>query len=270
MRIRWLAVPVLAALVLACGPSDLSRAYDAFRAAAEPRIEEEARAWEQIAGLAQYQDDERAVARYRSHLQDKALPYYAGLERDFEALAPAHERLAPARTALIEYAKARRDFVSLEIQRIDLAASVAQLAEIQRAEEATNSTRSDYVQAVGDDVPDPRFAEVGAIVGDFVRGPYQKSVTGAMEAADAVAFLRREALPKLEKLRNDRYDDQPVTRALRKHVVACDDFLRLLADGLPTVVDVLRSKGRVEAAQADASRHREEFQKVFREVQRDR
>lgn len=274
VRLVVLLAAVLAVLagagLVSCGPSELARAYDPYMTSVTRLLDEESRFWAQLGAKAEDQQDAAGVERYRAFLAAKARPFYARLETDVAAVVPGHERLGQANAEILAFVRSRKEFVDLELRRLDLIARADALIGVQRLQMAAEEARRAYVLAVGDDVPDPRLADLTAIKDALLQGPYRRAAEGSGEVSDAVDEIRKVVLPRLRRLRDDRYDDDELSRLLRRCVVATEEFFVELEKQLPTVVDATRSATRSEAVQREAEVHRTTFQKLLFEAKRDR
>ena len=259
-----------AAGVVSCGPSDLARAYDPYMSSVTRLLDEETRLWDQLAARAEDQRDAAGAQRYRTFLVTKARPFYARLETDVAALVPGHERLDEANRAILEFVRSRKEFVELELRRLDLVENADALVGVQRMQAVGEEARAEYDAAVGDDVPDRRLGDLTAIKDSVLLGSYKRAVEGSGEVSDAVDEIRKVVLPRLRRLRDDRYDDDERSRLFRRCVVATEEFFVELEKALPVVVDATRSAKRSEVVQREADVQRKTFQKLLSEAKRDR
>lgn len=258
---------------LGCGPSALSKAYDAYSAAVSPRLDAETSFWDQLAERARDQEDEAGTARYRQFLAEKAKPFYAQLETALAAVVPGHERLAAAHEQILGFVRSRREFVDLELRRLELGTKAPALRDVQRAQEEVEAAHEDYMESVNADpsqVPDHRLATMNAAKTEFMEGKYRRAIEGAGDVEEAVDHLRKVCLPQLRELRDGRFEDTPQGRKFRRCVVATEEFFRLLADELPTLVATVRSAARSETVLRQADAQRTNFQQQLGAVRRDR
>ncbi|MCE9636923.1 MAG: hypothetical protein K8T90_14560 [Planctomycetes bacterium] len=267
------AVVAVAGMVLAgltgCGPSDLSKAYTPFVTTVTPLLQKEAAFWSQLAERANDQGDARGVAAYRRQLEEQGLKYYADLEASLLALEPGHERMAAARGEMVEYARGRREFITLELRRIELAPKLDALATVVQTQAAMDAARSAYASVIGEEAPDHRLSEVVAIRDGFLSGAYSKAIEGKGEVSAAVDALEKSVLPSIRAIRDSRYDSDERSKAFRRFVVATEEFFQALAANVTVVIPAARSAKRSEAVLGEVDAHRTQFQKLLADAKRD-
>ena len=262
-----------AAFLGACGPSDLAKALGKYESQLQLRLDDEGRFWNQLADHSADQEDARGVAKYRTFLETKAVTYYVELDRALREMAPTHERLVKVHAAVGAYVRSKQDFIDLELKRLERfggAREVQLIAALQEAEAANEDARAEYMEAIVDDFPDNRMSTLSALRDEFVSDWYRPALAGKIEPEAVVAYLRKRTLVELRKLRDDRFDDAPRTRLFRKWVVAADEYFNLLADAIPTAIGAARATVRIEELQQAMKRQQSEYQRLLREVQRDK
>lgn len=265
----WMLLAFAAVFAVSCGPSDLERANVKFVTAVNPLLEKERSFWALVEERANDQGDARGVAAYRRQLEEHGLRYYADLEKALLAIEPGHERLAKARDEMVEFARGRREFIELEIRRIELIPKMVELAEVQQAQAAMDAAREAYAQLIGDEAPDLRMAEVVAIRDGFLNGSYYKAVEGKGEASAASDALLKTVLPSIRSVRDSRFDVDPASKAFRRFVVATEEFFQVLGRHISVVIPAARSAKRSEAVLRGVEFHRTQFQKLLAEAKRD-
>jgi hypothetical protein len=274
----WVLVPLLLALAAAglvlglsnCGPSPLAKALPPYTAAVSPRLDAEASFWEQLAERTKDQEDAAGIERYRQFLLEKAKPTYARLEADLAAVVPGHERLETAHEQLLGFVRGRKEFVDLELRRLDLSAKAPVLETLKRAQDAEMEAYREYGDAVGDDAPDHRYSTVNALKKGFHEGKFDRALQGSGDVADAVETLKKSVLPQLRELRDGRFEDTPQGKLFRRCIVTTEEFYALLADHLPALVDTMRAASRSDTVLRQADAQRTNFQTQIGAAQRER
>lgn len=273
--VAWIAACIAGLLVLAlpgCGGSELRKAYDAYLPALSARLEDENRFWTRVAERAEDQRDDRGVAKYRSLLESEATKYYRDFDAAVQALRPGHARLSAVAVEVAEYARLRREFVDREIRRLQLMARADVVANVEKVNElqlAVATAHQEYMFRLGDEAPDARLAQLDAMKTAYLTGSLQRAVEGGIEASEAKAALDKDLLPKLQKLRNDRFDDTPEALAFRALVVKTEEFFQALSAELPVFVEGIRSTKGTQSLLSEAEAHRKVFQKLLADVKRD-
>jgi hypothetical protein len=247
---------VLAGAFASCGDDALRSAVDAYRTRVEPYLVRDDQVWTTVEDLARDIGADPKGPRYFPYLESSAAPFYDEMRTALAAMAPAAEPLAAPHADLRRYADLRREFVRMEFERRKLLADPV----VSSADEAriqAGIAETEYVEALRDELPDSRFAELGSLRDEVLLRMLPDLRAGRRDVGGAVEQIRRHVLPKLRSLRDARYAEDARSQALRRAVALADDAMRAFVDALPAHVALARA---TDAASANA-REAEEARK---------
>lgn len=231
-----LLVALTALAASTCGPSPLAKSFEAYDATAESLLDEDLALWKKLLPLfnAQIRDEGASIDRYETLVRKEAVPLYDRLATEIAALEPAAE-LKPAHDLLVQHAKARAEFAHLLAANIDVLRPQAAGAELGAKQSAAQYAMQEYDKWAHEDqtrVADSRFTELVGIHGDFT-DRLEKFQSHRMARADMDDFIRKDAIPRVKKLRAGRFDEDRPSGLLRDAIATTQEFYAAFADSLP-------------------------------------
>ncbi len=265
-----LAATLLAALVApGCGRSAVEVAYDAYVRKVEPLLDREGEIWKRRSQIAPARDDEEPdLPRYFGFIEKEALPFYRDFAREVEAVDPGHERLATAHEELRLFARTRVQFVEEQLRGQELHQAWTERDQLEEKAVAGEMAKAEYGKSLGEDVADPRFTELHAVVQGFERDYAPGLQQGRVELADVQEHIRRRVLPKLRELRSSRWGDDERSKLLLRAVVTAEEYFTDLVEQLPVLAAVLRNVGEAQRVGEESEEHLAKFREALDEVRR--
>lgn len=236
-----LVAAVAAALLCApsCGKSPLSNAYDSYKAKIEkPLLDRDIPLWKKVAELFNEQRDPSTSnpQKFEDCLRKEAVPFYDEFAAQVHAITPDDPGLAEAHEALTKYADARASFVHYLTDNLEVLRPDASAEALDQRTDAANAAVEEYEKLTEGPtaVQDPRFIELRAVKDDFTRfmGQFAQGKSTQQDLQDSI---RKNILPRVQKLRSGKFADDATGRALSEAIGTWEDFFAAMAANLPYI-----------------------------------
>ncbi len=232
-------VAALALLATNCGPTPLEKAFPDYDSKVEKLLDDDLAVWKRLLALynEQIQSGGAGHAKFESYVKKDAIPTYDKLVADVAAIQPAEPELQKAHEILVKHAAARAAFAHLLAQNLDVFSPEAAGDELGRKTSAAEYAVQDYDKWTHDDqtrVADARFTELRGLRNDFANR-FEKFQGHKIARAELDDFIRKEAIPKVKKLRAGRFDEDEPSRLLREAIATTEEYYAVLADSLPMI-----------------------------------
>lgn len=281
MRVLTVLAATGAALALAavlslgsCGKSNLSKAYQAYEARVEPMLDREIPTWKRVATLLNEQSNEETAnfERFETAVRTEGVPFYDEFMADVQGLDPAEPGLVAAHAELLAYAKARREFVHLIADSLDVLKKAETTRLRDQRDVALRSAMESYGATLASptDPPDTRFSELIVMATDFQNSCLEPLSEGRISGADVKERLETKTLPRIRSLRSTKFGEDEPSRLLREALAAAEEFFKAIVDDLPRMeagARLRKSTGKlVEEGDSRLKKFREALAAVRRQL----